>query len=145
MSLSPSGSVINSVGQARTFRALYSDPNGYSNIRFAFLQVKSGSSGVLRARYDLLTNQLSLLNDAGTGYSAGVPLGTDRILTNRQGSLSCKLTKVAASGNSLQIDWVVAAGSALAGSSHPVLLLVQDRGNLTDGLDLSATWQIASQ
>ncbi|BCM93139.1 hypothetical protein IAD21_05027 [Abditibacteriota bacterium] len=145
VSLQPGGAVSNSVGQDRLFRATYSDPQGWQNLRFAYLQVKTGTAHTLRCIYDVQNNLLSILNDAGNGQVGGIAPGTNQLLSNSQGSLNVQSSRVRVlNATTLQIDWVVRAGNGLVGGSHPVLLLVQDAGGLSDGFDSLATWNIAS-
>jgi hypothetical protein len=74
-------------GSEQTFTAVYSDTT--NQIKTAILNLKSSSNNTNAAnacklRYDLDTNEVSLVNDAGTAYGSPITSGSATPLSNRQ-------------------------------------------------------------
>ncbi|WP_433965444.1 hypothetical protein [Tunturiibacter gelidiferens] len=77
-------------GSEQTFTAIYSDVT--SQIQSVFLNLKSSGNNTLAAnacklRYDSSSNDIYLVNDAGTNYGSPITSGSTAVLSNSQ----CKL------------------------------------------------------
>ena len=133
---------------ARLFTAVYADPNGARDIRYAYFQVRRGING-LRAFYNAGTNRLYLFADDGVtplgGFAPGYS-GPGHVIQNSQGSLNTQFTTVQTSETDrtrLIIQWSVTAKPSYV-STWPLSLFVQDFGGLRDGFDALGTWTIGS-
>ncbi len=136
-------SVLTSAPEAaQTFTAIYSDADGYANIKQAYLRVHTAANGIY-LRYDRTTNKLYLYNDAGTATVGSCTPGVAGTLTNTQGSLNCAATTVAVSGNNLTINWNITPSAAFASATaRNLYMFVSDMSNLTAGWTDKGDWTI---
>ena len=129
-------------GAAKTFTAIYSDSDGYGNIKQAYLRVYTAANGIY-LRYDRTTNKLYLYNDVGIATIGSCTPGGAGTLTNAQGSLNCAATTVAVSGNNLTIKWNITPSAAfVAATKKNVYTYVRDMSNLTAGWTDKGDWTI---
>ena len=72
---------------AQTFSAVYSDADGYANLKHAYLLVNTTASGAngIYLLHDRTVNKLYLYNDAGTGYVGNCTPGVAGSLSNTPG------------------------------------------------------------
>jgi hypothetical protein len=127
---------------ARTFTAIYSDADGYADIKQAYLKIHTAASGIY-LRYDRTTNKLYLYNDAGTATAGNCTPGAAKTLTNARGSLNCAATTTAVSGNNLTINWNITPGTTFAdGTNRNIYMYVKDVSNLTAGWTDKGDWTI---
>jgi hypothetical protein len=125
---------------AKTFTAIYSDADGYANIKQAYLRVHTAANGIY-LRYDRTTNKLYLYDDAGTATIGSCTPGATKTLTNKQGSLDCATTTVAGSGNNLTIKWNIKPKAAFASVTKKNLyMLVRDMSNVAAGWTDKGDW-----
>jgi len=130
---------------AKTFSAVYSDADGYSNLKYAYLLVNTtlvGSHGI-KLRHDRTVNKLYLYNDAGTGSVGNCTPGVAGSLSNSQGTLNCKATTVTGSGNNLTIKWNITPQAAFATTRKKNLyLFASDMSNVVVGWAEKGNWTI---
>lgn len=145
VSLTPS-STTSAAGSARNFTAVYSDPNGYKNLQFAFLRV-GGSANGLYVYYDVQQNLLYLRDDANTTWLGGYAPSSANTISNSQGSLNCASTTVSGSGTNLSVNWNLTPSTSFAGigsASRSLELSARDRGNLNAAFANFGSWTITS-
>ena len=111
--------VTSGENEAQSFSAVYSDENGYSNLKHVYLKVGSLVNGMV-AIYYTWVNKLYLVNDAGTGYVGNCIPGVAGTLTNSQGTLDCGLTTVSRTGNDLTVNWNTTPKASFAGTKPPL-------------------------
>jgi hypothetical protein len=124
-------------GAAQQVNATWSDGNGASDIRYAYLQVGSAPTGGLtKMYYNQQTNMLYLLNDAGNGWIGGFAPGSANVIANSKLSLDCAATTVIPAGNNLTVSFNLTPQAGFAGSGKPLALYVVDFSGLHP-----ATWE----
>jgi len=133
ISLTPSGGTLGTSDD--TLTSLYSDVNGASDIRRAYLLINDTTSQANAALfyYDRLANRLYLKNDANTSWGTGYALGTNVTLENSQCFLYVKDTTESTDGNNLTVNWRFQLKAAFSTKSINGYMYVQDAGGLTDG------------
>jgi hypothetical protein len=106
--LSPS-SGKGAAGVQQIFKATYSDPDGWQNLRHMQLLVndKVLLSNCGNFLYDNTVNKLYLKNNDGTGWDGGHAPESTNIIENKYAKLNCAQTKVTRSGNNITIDWAI--------------------------------------
>ncbi|MDQ3815151.1 MAG: hypothetical protein M3347_14585, partial [Armatimonadota bacterium] len=144
VSLNPNN-VSSGAAAPRTFTAIYSDPNGATDIADARILISPNGSGnnALLGRYDRSTNKLYLMNDSSTGFTGGFAPGSNNSISNSQGTLNCAATTASISGNTLTINWSFTPATGFVGNKA-LFLYVRDTTNLFDGWDHFGTWNITS-
>jgi len=134
-------------GIAREFSAVYSDADGYGNLKQVYFLVSTTGSGVngIYLRHERTLNKLYLYNDAGTGYVGNCTPGVAGSLTNTQGTLNCAATTVGGSGNYLLINWNITPKAAfVSATKRNIYLYARDMSNLTAGWTDKGDWTIKS-
>ena len=137
-------SASSNVGQFRTITTVYSDADGALDLSRVWLQVQNTTGWQsLYAKYDSLTNLLSLYNDTGTALVGSFAPGSAHTLSNSLGTLDCANTTVSLSGNTLTVNWSIALKATMSGSNKFMLQSV-DKANAMTGYQsiLGATWDI---
>jgi len=130
-------------GLSNTFVLTYSDPNGATNLKYVEVNFNSTTavSNTCYASYSLVTNQLSLYNNAGTGFSSINPgSGT---LSNSQCTITGSGTSVVKSGDTLTLNLKVTASSTYTGV-HSVFMEAIDNSSATTGWISEGTWTPAT-
>lgn len=127
-------------GTSQTFTAVFSDPNGVSDLTATYVLFGPAVSGLYAclAAYIPSTNALYLYNDAGTGAVSGsITAGTAGTLSNSQCTISSP-TAASRSGNTLTLSLNVAVG-AFAGSKNVYGLALNQAGAVS-GWVPTGTW-----
>ncbi|HEX8832992.1 MAG TPA: SwmB domain-containing protein, partial [Abditibacteriaceae bacterium] len=145
VSLDPA-SISSAPLETKIFTSTHQHPATAAKITSARILVNSKVSGVagLYARYDSLTNRLYLLDDAGKSWLGGFTPGTNRTITNSQGSLNCATTTVQRFGNQLVVQWSLSAANKWQNTTQKVFLHVTEQSGLTDGWDEMGKWTITA-
>jgi len=126
------------------FTATYTDTDGWTNLKEVRLLVNTSASltNTVAVRYLRSTNQLYILNDAGTTWMGGSAPGANVILENAQGRLNCALATVAGSGTTLTVKWRVNFKVAYAGKTYKTYLYVEDNIPVNTGWVEKGTWTV---
>ena len=134
VSLNPaSGTAPNGVTQ--TYTAIYSDTNGASDLKTAYLLFNTGvsSAGAVYMYYDRATNKLYLRDSANASWGTGsLVYAGGTTLTNSRCSVSCATSSSSASGSYLTLTLKITFTSAFAGAKN-IYMDVIDNGGLTSG------------
>jgi hypothetical protein len=134
---SSDGSNINDVV---TFTSIYSDRDGWQDIKYAYLLINKSTTGskCFYAYYDKLSNKLYLRNDNNTAW-----LGPDlsNIIENSYVKLDCSKSFVSGSGDTLTITWNVAFKSTFVGAKNMYLQVVDNAG-ASNGWTKKGAWKI---
>jgi len=120
-----------------TLTSVYSDANGYTDIRYCYLLVNDSlaQTNAVVLLYDRLANKVYMKNDAGTSWSTGYAPGTAITLENSQCMLHVADTSVSGSGNDLTVNWKIHLKSPFSAKLLNAYMYVRDNGGLTDGWD----------
>jgi hypothetical protein len=108
-------------GEQQTFALQYADPLGAADLTTVWVWFTSNYNTVSSANaclvsYTRSTNQLSLLNDAGTAWSTPAAPGAAVTLSGSQCSVNAGAASVTASGTSLTVNLPVTFMAAYAGA-----------------------------
>jgi len=125
---------------AQDFNVVYSDENGYRNLKHAYLKVGSLLNGIVAIYYSWV-NKLYLVDDAGSWYVGNCTPGAAGTLTNSQGTLDCGLTTVTGTGNDLTVNWNITPNASFAGTKD-LFLYARDNADLTAGWEDKGDWTI---
>jgi len=122
-------------GESQTFAATYSDTNGASAIATAYILVGNAVSTVNSCwlQFNAGSNTFSLMNDAGTTWSAPVSVGSGTV-SNSQCTFSGSGAGATPSGNNLTVNVPITFPAGYAGAQYVYL-------NVVDGNGESSGWQ----
>jgi len=138
VSLSPASGT----GLTQTFTAVYSDPNGLSDLGTAKLLFNTAISGVNACDiyYSAGTNALYLYNNAGQAVYGPLTPGSSSSISNSQCTLAGTGTSVTTSGNTLTINFAITFGSAFSGSKNVYMEAINSSGSMSSGWTEEGTW-----
>jgi hypothetical protein len=142
VSLSPT----TGTGTSATFTAVYSDANGVADLGQALLLVSSGvtTSGACDVYYNPQTKQLSLGNDAGTGWSTpALTPGAAGTAFNSQCTLNAGTSSVSTAGNSLTLTVALSFSSTFL-NAKGVYLYAAGIDGQNSGWVQEGTWTPAN-
>lgn len=129
-------------GASQTFAAVYTDPNGATDIAGAYLLVHSqvrADAGCF-VYYSRAANTVQLLNDLGTLWSSPLTAGSGS-LTNSYCTLSGSGASGVASGNTLTVQFPLSFTPAFGGSRNVYLLAIDAGGANSNWYTLGA-WSV---
>ncbi len=134
----------------QTFTAVYSDADGYANLRSVQLRVSPTGSGAnsIWVTYNRNNNLLYIYNGAGTAIKSGsCTPGSVGTLQNSYGILDCQNTTVTAAVpdlNSLTVNWSITPKTAFASAAaKQVRIMAKDNDGLTSGWVTEGNWTIS--
>jgi hypothetical protein len=131
------------VGTSQTFSALYADSNGAADINTVMLNV-NGSSNLANAcavEYVQASNQLFLMNDAGTTWLGPAIPGSPGALQNSQCSINSQVSSVSPAGKNLTVNYALSFAVAFNGVKS-VFLNVSNNASLSSGWQPVGTWTV---
>jgi hypothetical protein len=119
VSLSPTSAS----GAAQTFTAVYSDPNGTSDLKTLriLLNTDIDAANGCYVLYNPATSTMSLENTAGNG-STSLTLPTSSSISNGQCTLNGSGTTVSESGNNVTVTYALSFGSTFSSPQNVYLL-----------------------
>jgi len=113
----------------KTFTCKYSDTDGWTNLKEAYLLINTSSTTLANSvylYYDQNTNLLYLRNDFNTNWLGGNSPGSSNIIENSYVKLNCISSTVSGSANTLTINWNITFKSAYSGKSYNTYLYIKD-------------------
>ena len=133
-------------GAQQTFALHYTDSAGAADFSTVWVWFTSNFNGVTSANSCLLyyaraTNQLFLLNDAGTAWSSPVAPGTAIALSNSQCSVNAAGASVTASGTDLILNLPVTFAASYNGSKDIYMFALSD-GGAVSGWEDQGSWVV---
>ncbi|PWT99085.1 MAG: hypothetical protein C5B51_27925, partial [Terriglobia bacterium] len=131
-------------GSAQTFAITVSDPGGPAAITNILFLVNNGLSGVNGCwiSFAPAANTLQLVNDAGTGFSAPVALGTASPLFNSQCTINVAAAAVSLSGNSLTLYLPISFSFGFGGAKVTFTSAADSSQNT--GWQTAGSWTVPS-
>jgi len=135
VSVSPSSGA----GSTQTFALKYSDTRGAANMISEWVWF-TGGTGTCMAYHERATNQVYLLNDAGTAWTSQV-LGSNTALQNTSCSIAVGSSSVSVSGPALTLSLVVAFKQAFNGDKT-VKMFLSSAGGLSSGWQDRGVWTV---
>jgi hypothetical protein len=148
---SPSGhappltiSVSPNTGSAQAFTGVYSEPNGAAELSEVTLLSNSTNnlSNACYVRYTVSTGQIELLNDAATGWSAGLTPGGTGTVSNSQCTLNASGSSVSSAGDDLTVAFNLAFNTSAFSGNKNLYLAAVNAFNQGSGRNLLGSWVI---
>jgi hypothetical protein len=137
--------LTSAAGVAQKLSAVYSDADGYANLKQVYLLVNATASvanGIVLL-HDRTVNKLYLYNDAGTGYVGSCAPGVAGSLLNTRGILNCAATTVTGLGNNLTVNWNITPRATFASLMKKNLYLyARDMSNATVAWTDKGDWTV---
>ena len=127
----------------QTFNLVYADSDGFSylnDVQVLFSPLESLSNSCM-LQYTPSTNNLYLMNDAGTTWLGPMTLGTAGTLQNSQCSVNVGSSSVSGSGNNLTLNLPITFTSSFAGT-QTIWMIAYDNAGLSSGLQNMGTWSL---
>ncbi len=135
-------SPLSGSGSSQTFTALYSDANGFPDVRYAEFLINSTlnfASGCY-VRYDRAANYLSLRNDAGTAWiGAGIAHTNVAPTSNSQCTLDVWQSTASPAGNNVTLNLALSFQTTFQGAKT-TYMWVQDMAGLESGYQSVGAW-----
>jgi hypothetical protein len=140
VSLSPTSGT----GLTQTFTAVYSDPNGISDLSAVIVLFNTSVklSNACAVVYVPATNDMYLYNNAGTGLSAGVVPGSSGSASNSQCTLSGAGSSSSTLGNDLTLNVALTFTGTFLGQQNAYLYAAGKTSN--SGFVQKGTWTPSS-
>jgi hypothetical protein len=91
------------------------------------------------AHYDLPSNSVLLLNDAGTAWLGPVTLGTATTLQNNQCTVNAQSSSASGVGTNVTVNLALTFKAAFSGTKN-LYMQTYDTGGLASGWQQRGTW-----
>jgi len=132
-SINPS-SGVSGPENAVVFTAVYSDSNGYQDIKQAQILVNASINGAncFFGYYNQGSNKLYLRNDANTAWLGGFAPGSSNTIENSYAKLDCFNTTISGNNLTLTINWLVTFKAAFNGAKNTYLYVIDKSGAFND-------------
>jgi hypothetical protein len=130
-------------GNSQTFRFVFQDPDGFSDLQWVYALIHTSISGAngCYLRYTRAENTLWLRNDAGAAWLGPITPGTAATLENSQCALVAASSAASGSGTTLTLDVGVNFKAGFVGAKN-VYLYAIDTLNLASNWQQRGTWTI---
>jgi len=129
---------------SQNFTLQYSDTAGAAHLQSLYVYfnatLASPASNACFAFYSSASNQINLLNSAGTAYQTATP-GAATTLQNSQCSVNVAATTVVPSGNTLTLNLAMTFNQAFGGSKN-IYLYATDVSGANSGWQNLGTWMV---
>ncbi|MEO7142313.1 MAG: SBBP repeat-containing protein [Bryobacteraceae bacterium] len=132
-------------GSAQIFSGVYFAPGGASTLGAVYVLFNNVVSDVnsCMVQYNVQTNVLSLVNDAGSGYLPGITPGGAGIAQNSRCVLSATGSSVSISGDYLTLNLSMNFLPLFSGTWQ-IMLYDQDTSGRTSGWQSRGAWTVTS-
>jgi hypothetical protein len=131
-------------GASQTFALQYSDTAGAGSLQRVWVWFNSTLSGTGSSScllyYDRTVNQINLMNDAGTGWTAATP-GAATTLQNSQCSVNVGASSLSKSGNTLTWNLAMTYQAGFSGLKN-VYMYAADVSGTNSGWHPLGTWTV---
>ena len=120
-----------------SFTATYSDPDGYTDLKYTYIIINSRLSGsnCFYAYYDRSLNKLYLRDNGNTVWTGGYEPGSANTISNSYCTLNCANTSVTQIGSTVTIQWAVTFDPNMIGTKNSYLYVYDNKGAI-DGWDI---------
>jgi len=134
-------------GVAKTFTTLYSDPDGYTDIKDVKLIVGPDATTLannVQLYYNQQENKLYLRDDTNGTWLGGFAPGSGNTIENSQCALDCSQTTVSGSDTTLTVGWNITFKPAYSGKAYNTYLYVADSYGVATAWTRKGTYSISS-
>lgn len=125
----------NLCGRTITFKAVYSDPDGWKDIQSVsfLINYQPDAKDCVYLYYDRKANKLFLRNDPGTAWLGGFAPGANKVIQNSYVRLDCAKTTVSGFKATLAISWPLIFNAGFARKeTRNIYLSVKDAAGAED-------------
>jgi hypothetical protein len=132
---------------AKTFIAIYADPNGFRDFKDARLLIDTDldKKNCFYGLYNQNTNMLYLRDDANTAWLGGFTPGSANVIENSYARLDCSKTRVSGSLNNLTVKWNIIFKSAFAAAkTNNIYLYATDDSNAYCAWANKGSWLVGA-
>ena len=130
-------------GSEQTFRFLYSDGSGASDIASTSVVIADRIRGDSACYLQISGSRMWLRNDANSGWLGPVTVGAANSLSNSQCTLDSEDSSVSSSGNNLSVNLALSFTSAFYGD-RTVFMIARDAGGQSSGWQSQGSWRVTS-
>jgi hypothetical protein len=129
-------------GASQAFTTKLTDANGAGDLVYGYWLINTSTSwaGSCGVRYDRTNNQLSLINEVGSWWQAGITPGSGS-LSNSRCSVNGSSVSASASGNTLTVSFTVNFNSSFSGAKT-VWLNALDASGALSGWLAKGSWTV---
>ena len=130
-------------GDVVDFTTTCSDPNGWPQMKWVTLAIGRNTSGAdgVYAYYNQSSNQVFLMNDAGTAWLGGLAPGSSQTIENSKVILRLTPMTVSGTGDQLDVNWSFRFKRNTTGDKN-VYLKATDDSNATSGWQTVGSWRV---
>jgi len=143
------GSITPSSGQSLPdeevfFTTIYSDPNGWRNLKICRLMINVGVIGgkCFNGYYNQNGNKLYLKNNNNTQWLGSFTPGVNQTIENDYAKLDCSKTTVTGSGDTITIKWAVTFKESFAGKTYNTYVFAKDDTNAKTKWEQKGIWEV---
>ncbi|PWT99083.1 MAG: hypothetical protein C5B51_27915 [Terriglobia bacterium] len=132
-------------GFSQIFGVTVSDSGGPSLIGSVVFLVNTGLNGANACwvLYNRAANTLQLANDAATGFSAPITVGTPTTASNSQCTVNAAAASTSTNGNNLTVNLPLIFTGAFVGAKA-TFALVNDTGTFSSGWVQTGSWTVTA-
>ena len=130
-------------GTNQAFSFVYSDPNGYADIRYVQVLFQTQVSGANACYFEYLpaTNSINLVADSGNGYAGSAQLGAAGALSNSQCTVNTGASSVSNSGTNLTLTLALSFKPVFTGAKS-IFMNVFNNANVSAGWQATGSWTV---
>ena len=125
-------------GPTQVFSAIFTDPNGATDLNNVQILFNTTASGANACYVMLLNNHLYLQNDAWTGFSSAITPGSSGTLSNSQCTLSAAGSSYTYSGYTVTLNVALSFNGSFASPKNIYLRGTQTSGANTGWIQLGS-------
>ena len=130
-------------GTTQTFTFVYSDPAGYTNIRWVEAAINTVLTSVNSCyiHYDRITNLIQVANNPGTDWAGSAVMGSPATVQNSQCSVSATFSSASGSGNNFTVNLRITFLAGFSGAKTTYMQALNNSG-VAAGWQVKGTWTV---
>ncbi len=130
-------------GTTQTFTFVYSDPAGFTNIRWVEAAINSVLTSVNSCyiHYDRITNLIQVANNPGTDWAGSAVMGSAATVQNSQCSVSSNFSSASGSGNNFTVNLRITFLAGFNGAKTTYMQALNNSG-VAAGWQVKGTWTV---
>jgi hypothetical protein len=134
---------ISQPNQEVNLTTVFTDPDGWMNIRYAYFLINTSVYGAncFYGYYNQNEDKLYLRNNSANGWLGGFTPGSNNFIENSYAKLNCAKTTVSGQGNTLTIAWNIIFKPGFNGTKNCYPYVKDDSGGYQSWAK-KGTWMI---
>jgi len=128
-----------------TFTCTYSDADGWTNLKEAYLLISQNSATLTNSAYlyyDQNSNLMYLRNDANTAWIGGYAPGSSYYIENSQAKVWCAFSSASGTGTTLTVKFYLSFKTVYSGKSYNSYLKATDDSSNTAAWLQKGTYKV---